>query len=352
MKNIIALSKLIACSCILVGCASFASAAVITKDIAGTELSAGASWIGGIVPTNVDVAFWNTNSAGTPSLGGNLTMSGPMIWSNMTVTAASAPITISGAGPLSIGWSAAQVGPAINLNGNVDLTLATTVTPLVNANINNNPNNWTVNPGRTLTVSGPIVWTPTAGGIWFASNGNGPAYNLGSGGTTIFAGTNVFNSNVYIGMGGSGVLQVSSITNAFSGNNIAWVQIGGSVGNCGTLLYTNNTGTYDAIRFPINYTGGNASGGIQCVDMSGTGLLELAGPSSGTYNGIAFPSTGAGSRRIQLQGSTSGAGLISGSIVNSGTAANFTAILKLAQAHGRFQEPTFIAVRRPMKTAS
>ena len=320
MKNIISLVKLIVCMCLVGVCASSAFAANITKDPSGSELTSSASWTGGIVPTNIDSAIWASGS-----LGGSLTMSGPMTWSNMTVTASTAPITISGAGPLSIGWSAVQVtGPTILLNGNVDLNLATTVMPLVNANINNNPNQFQVNPGRTLTVSGPIVWTPASGGIWFAAAGNGTAYNLGSGGTTVFAGTNVFNSNVYIGIGNAGTLMFSSITNAFSSNNIAWVQIGGSVGNCGTLLYTNNTGAYDAIRFPINYTGGNASGGIQCVDMSGTGLLELAGASAG----IAFNSTGAGSRAIFLQGSTSGAGLVSGTIVNSGTAANLTAVLK------------------------
>ncbi len=322
MKNVISLIKLVVCLCLFGICApcAFAASATITKDPSGTELTDPASWTGGIVPTNIDVALWASGS-----LGSALTMSGPMTWSNMTVTAATAPITISGAGPLSIGWTAAQVGPSILLNGNVDLTLATTVMPLVNANINNNPNNWTVNPGRTLTVSGPIVWTPASGGIWFAAGGNGTAYVLGSGGTTVFAGTNVFNSNSYIGIGNAGTLVVSSITNAFSSNNIAWIQIGGSVGNCGTLLYTNNTGTYDAIRFPFNYTGGNASGGIQCIDMSGTGLLELAGTSAA---GIAFNSTGAGSRAIFLQGSTGGAGLVSGTIVNSGTAANLTAILK------------------------
>ena len=57
MNNKITLSKVIVCSCLIAGCASTAFAtATITKDVTGTELSAGASWIGGIVPTK-DYAF-------------------------------------------------------------------------------------------------------------------------------------------------------------------------------------------------------------------------------------------------------------------------------------------------------
>jgi autotransporter-associated beta strand protein len=120
-----------------------AFAANVTKDAAGTDLTAAASWAGGVgpAPTAADVAVWDVGS-----LGSGLSLnSGTPSWLGIKVNAgASDPISIGSGGTLTLG------------TGGIDMSAAT-----INA---------TISSGLTL-ASGGQVWNVATGRILTQNTG-------------------------------------------------------------------------------------------------------------------------------------------------------------------------------------
>lgn len=113
-------------------------AATVTKASTGTELIDGASW-GGIAPGAADTATWNATS-----LGSGLTLAGAAAWQGISVSGATSPIGITGAGVLSLGEG------GINLaTSTVDFSLANAVEMVADQS-------WKVADGRTIAVGGPV----------------------------------------------------------------------------------------------------------------------------------------------------------------------------------------------------
>jgi autotransporter-associated beta strand protein len=120
---------------------TFTAAAVapLTKAGTGINLAAGSSWTGGAAPTSSSTAYW-----GASSLGANLTLGSAASWGGLTVSNALTSITITGAGPLTLGAG------GINMSASsVSMTLGIPI--VLGAN-----QTWKVNGGETLSVSGGI----------------------------------------------------------------------------------------------------------------------------------------------------------------------------------------------------
>ena len=116
-----------------------ARAGTITKAGTGTELNAGASWVGGTTPTPVDVAAWT----GT-SLGSGLTLGANTNWLGLHVLGALTDIDISGAGTLTLGSSG------------IDLSSSTVHLSIANPIALGAGQSWKVSTGKSLTSSGVI----------------------------------------------------------------------------------------------------------------------------------------------------------------------------------------------------
>jgi fibronectin-binding autotransporter adhesin len=174
---------------VLVAAAS-AFAAPVNKETTGTDLTAGASWVGGNAPGSGNVAAW----AGGTALGGALTIGSDQSWQGIDIQAATAAITTSGAGILTLGTSGINIA-----GGGVNLTLGNAVS--IGA-----AQSWQIGDGRTLTASGIV-----SGGSALTVNGNATGIlflsgdNTYSGGTTLQAGSIRIQHNNGLGTGSLGL---------------------------------------------------------------------------------------------------------------------------------------------------
>lgn len=289
--------------------AAFAPSAFATgyiKTGTGTDLNNTANWS----PAGTPSSSADTATINNTSLGQGLTAASALAAQTLTVSGSlsGGNVDVSGAGTLTMGISSSQ-STMFNIS-TVNATVSNPISMVSSDGQSGNPATFNVASGKTLTIAGPLTWAsmPTANRI----------FGLGGAGTTVFAGTNTFNSFTFISVQGS-TLSVGSMTNAFGYQTIQRIRIGGN-GTSGKLLYT---GAGDAFGTVISYNSGSA-GGPQYFDMSGTGTLEFKGDSRNS--GYAFQAESTGAHTIQLQGSTGGKGVVSGIINNNG--ANATSLIK------------------------
>lgn len=115
-----------------------ANAATVTKDAAGTDLTAGASW-GGTAPTAADIATW-----GSSSLTSGLTLGADVTWLGISFNGASTAVDVAGSGKLTLGASGIDMA-----NAAVDASIAHPI--LLDA-----AQTWRVATGRMLQSAGEI----------------------------------------------------------------------------------------------------------------------------------------------------------------------------------------------------
>ncbi|MCO5052940.1 MAG: autotransporter-associated beta strand repeat-containing protein [Verrucomicrobiae bacterium] len=116
---------------------SAAQADPINKADTGTDLTDGASWVDGSAPGGADVATWVTDS-----LGGAFIIDSPIVWLGLDVQAATAPISFSGEGLLTLGGlglNLAETGVGMTADMAWELSEAQT---------------WSVGPERSLILNG------------------------------------------------------------------------------------------------------------------------------------------------------------------------------------------------------
>jgi fibronectin-binding autotransporter adhesin len=122
-------------------CVASVPAADVLKLGSGTDLNAALNWTGGVAPGSSDVATWD----GT-SLAAGLTLGTNVSWQGIRISGSSgsATVSITGAGTLNLG------GSGINLDESaVSATFSNAVSLASNQT-------WSVNAGRTLTLSGQL----------------------------------------------------------------------------------------------------------------------------------------------------------------------------------------------------
>jgi autotransporter-associated beta strand protein len=192
-----------------------------------------------------------------------------------------------------------------------------------------------------FTISGDIVASGSTGTQTLAlsgsngtNNGNGTlsgAISDGTGtnvtaltksgtGTWTLSGSNTYSGKTSIAGGTLSVGSLNSVTGGGANSNLGapttvangTIDIG-SAANLGQLTYTGAGETTDRV---INMAG--TTGGAR-IDQSGTGLLKFTSDTT---------ATGAGTKTLTLQGSTAGAGEISGRIVDNLTGTNNTNVGK------------------------
>ena len=196
-----------------------------------------------------------------------------------------------------------NIGSAATVSGNI--TLGSTALSI-------RPNFGTILGGLsqstsgTLTLSGNIAGTSASQIYGNSSNGGGSFV-----GTVVLSG----NNNSYAGSIAAflGTVSFGASNNLGTGN----LYLGGTtgqtpVGGNSALKYTGTGDTVTNAIALLNTTG------TDTINQSGTGLLKF------TSN---FTATGAGSKALALQGSTAGAGEISGSIANN-SVTNLTSVTK------------------------
>ena len=249
---------------------STSQAAVVTKEISGTDLTLGGSWLGGTGPGSGDVATWGTPS--TASLGGALTIGAGVSWQGIDLQNATANVAITGTGALTLGISGITIAAA-----GKDLSLQGTSG---NGGILIGGNQiWNTGAGRTLTIG------HGANGVNQGLSGSGNISITGGGTVVIKPGDNSTGSIGFTGSGNatySGNWEIGSgsrVTNFRNGAN-AWgtgsiTLSGGTIAqNQGNWTWTNS----------INLTGSTTST-LEDANSSGTTrYLKLQGIISGSGN--------------------------------------------------------------------
>jgi fibronectin-binding autotransporter adhesin len=273
---------------------------------------------GGIVQHNngaFELLGTNTYSGGTTVTGGQI------LWYNNNASFGTGPITNTGASSLEIvaGVSGVITLPnAIALNTASVLNFAsgnTTCTGPVTlgatTQLKNNGASTT-----TLTMSGPI------------SGAFGINYQCANGGKMVLSGPNTYTGATAIGTSGTAtIVSVSNINSVTSPAQQTSSSLGkpssaaagtiaiGSTTVGATMIYTGVGETSDRV---INLAG--TTGGAT-LEMDGAGPLVLTQP---------FTATGAGSKTLTLQGTSTATNTVMGPIVDN-SSANKTALTK-AQA--------------------
>ncbi|MEI6233951.1 MAG: autotransporter-associated beta strand repeat-containing protein, partial [Planctomycetota bacterium] len=276
------------CAALMVLCASpSAQAATVTKDAAGTDLTAGASW-GGTAPTAADAATW-----GSTSLGAGLTLATSSSWGSISVLSPSTNITITGAGTLTLTSGIDMTASTVSISIGTPVALGASQT-------------WNANSGNTLTASGIVSGTfdinKTGAGTLALSGANDY-----TGITTISAGTVVVGNATALGTTAGITTIVSGGTLDLNGQTIAepfGAIIGTGATGVGALI--NNSGTAASI------TGDIAAANLFMVGGSGNMSLTRV-----TGGGSAITKVGAGT--LTLGGTADNNSLALSVSANSGT---------------------------------
>ncbi|MBL8891988.1 MAG: autotransporter-associated beta strand repeat-containing protein [Planctomycetaceae bacterium] len=200
----------------------------INKETTGTDLTVGASWVGGVAPGSGDVATWASGTA----LGGALTMSSNQSWQGIDIQGATSAVTTSGAGTLTIGTSGINVAAS-----GVNLTLG-------NARTFGDTSSIAVGSGRTVALSG---------------------------GTTTFA------SGTTTTIGGDGILSLAGTNHTLTGD-------GALVISGGNLYNDLQSGSSSATRTGSTTLGSGIIRISTSVSMFGTGAINLNGGTIGSHS--------------------------------------------------------------------
>ena len=249
------------------------------------------------------------------NLSGNNTFNGGLSTGNggTTSTLGLGSATAWGTGTFTIGTGRFDntSGAALTMSGNNAIAWNGDTTFLGTNSLDLGTGAVTMGGNRTITVGGTL----TMGGV-VADGASDFNIVKGGGGTFVLSGLNSYSGRTSVNQG---VLSINTIRNVGAGDsslgNPTTVANGtinlGSATLGATLLYT-GTGTTTTDRV-VNLSG--TTGGAT-LNMSGTGTLTFTSP---------FTATGAGIKTLTLTGSSAGAGVIEGAIVNS---ASNTALAK------------------------
>lgn len=261
-------------------------AATVVKTATGTDLTAGANWIGGVAPGSSDTATWTS----TNSLGAGLTLGTSQFWNSINVVNASTDIAITGAGTLTL-----SSGTGIDMSSAlVSLSLGNPI--VLGAN-----STWNVGLAKTLTASGVVsesggVRTLTKSGISTLKLTNANSF---SGTTTISTGVlNIQNAAALgttanlttVSSGGTLELQggITVTAKTLSLNGAGAFSGGGSAGESPTDATRNARAYGGALR---NVSGDNTfSGAITLAadsrinSIAGTLTLNSGTAMGGAYN--------------------------------------------------------------------
>lgn len=280
--------------------------ATVNKDAAGTDLSAAASWTGGVAPTSADKAAWiNT------SITGALTVSSPVNWAQLEFTSTlAADTTLSGSditlSSIATEGSGSSTYPLLNsanrlvtINNNILFnsdgrrhTISSNAGTLTLAgNISANGSLWlrgsSANSVASGNISGVTQLTKVDPGTWALTQANtigsvkisaggfllGNDGALGSGTMTIDNGTTAASATLGV-VTGTGA---RTLTNNFT--------IGGLTGN--TLAVNTANGN---ITLNGNITEGTTYTGMK-LTKSGANTLTLAGSGSNFSGGTTVTTT-------------------------------------------------------------
>ncbi|MCU0792842.1 MAG: autotransporter-associated beta strand repeat-containing protein [Opitutaceae bacterium] len=251
----------------------------VLKNNTATNLDQGGSWVGGVAPTAVDVAKWDSavTSPSTTSLGSDLT------WSGITIGSPTGSVTINAGNTLTLGAAAADI----------DMSAATADLTLNNVLALGEANLWSVAASRTLTLGGKVTG---AFGITKAGDGTAvlsSAANDYSGATIINAGTlklgadNVIPDSIAAGnVAVNGTLDLngnSDVINGLSGAGIIDNLLASSTATL-TVFSNEQSTTFSGV---IRNSG---TGSTLNLAKTGGGTLTLSG--ANTYTGTTTVSAG------------------------------------------------------------
>lgn len=301
------------------GFTQFAPAAVILKANNSDRLLGGSSWVGGVVPTGVDDATWDSTVTGPTSPD----IRGAVDYLNLVILNPGGDVTIrdgtSGGANVA---STLSFRTSIDLsNATVDLFLNQSFTRLFNTS-----GAFNVAAGRTLTVNGATVarsGTTTltingAGNVVLngnASNGSGAlnAVMNNAAGTLTLAGTN--------GFGGGSGFNLAAGTLVFNNNDA----LNGTRFDFSNGTVRSTSGDRTLNQGAVRLTGNGTVDGTNSVAFAGTFTNtngnrtltnSIAGGSLTLANTVAL-SNDLNNRTLNLAGA--GNTLVSGAIVNGST---------------------------------
>jgi autotransporter-associated beta strand protein len=285
---------------------SFSShGATITKTNNADALNLTSSWVGGAVPTSIDVARWDSTVTGanTVDLGATANWAGIQILNPGGLVTIKGP---SGAYQLNLGASGIDMSSAT-----ANLTLAPTATSLPLSLVANQT--WNIGTGRTLTISfnfvvqnnrtltltnsgnfSTIGWMQvSAAGSPGTFNHNGGTWSSGVAGTMLFLGhsgnamnpgVGVYNLNGgTIAMTGSQELRLGNQTAA--GDGTLNVTNGAITSSATTTLL--RVGYVNGSKGIYNQSGGTVTVGVMDIAANntvGAGATGVATNSGGVLN--------------------------------------------------------------------
>ena len=227
----------------LVGSAAYVTVTTPIKAGTGTDLNASASWVVEVVPTDSSIATWDSSS-----LCAGLTLGSSVSWGGISVAGAVSDIDVTGAGPLTLGFSGIDLtASAFNLKLDTDVTLGDNQA-------------WTVASGMTLTI-GSIA--PDIKRMIF----NGKTLTIGGEGNTVLNTWGDYESGT-LTKTGSGTLTTTGNPRLLNSN----VNIEGGVLSVQSYqLYA-----------------GYAHSASGAITLSGGGVLELQNWSYGLYENLGY----------------------------------------------------------------
>lgn len=282
----------------------------ITKAPAGTDLTAGASWTGGVAPASGNMATWDSTSLGT-----GLTIGSSISWLGISAPSAASDIAISGSGVLTLGSGGIDMSAAANnLSSANPITLGTSQI-------------WTVNSGKTLTASGAVNGVQagrlltksgsgtltfsgstdngslraqvSAGTMILGKTSSGSVHAVGSGGGTDYALT-VAGGTAQLGGSGGDQIYNNSAVNMTAGTfdmNGQSETFDGLTGTGGRIL-NNASSTTSTLTLGANNSSGSPTfsgaitngAGAVALTKTGTGTQTLTGANG--YSGSSFVRAG------------------------------------------------------------
>ena len=286
----------------------------IVKASSGTDLTAGASWTGGVAPGVGDIATWNSTS-----LGAGLTLGAPESWLGISISGAASDIGVTGVGPLTLGTNGVDMSTSTN-----NFSMGTPI--ILGAN-----QTWNVNSGETMTMLGVISGT---NGLTEAGSGMLTLTNANTftGGTTVNGGTLALDYNVgdtptgtlaggsivNVNSGGTLLLNVEDVL-GFNGGIPAALNINGGLVTSADVANTTsvqNGGTSFRVTLPqVNFTGGTLSSGVnnQGDNYGGSYLASsfntLSNTATAVINAYSISLTGAATFNVAAGNTPSGVDL-------------------------------------------